>query len=101
MLFSALLGIASSSHLLAPRQRHGGDGSDHAALLVTSLSALARVVRHDARSVDALLWGISLQGVLAYGISGWVKMAGTAWRQHRAIPGVMRTRAYVTPTSTR
>lgn len=86
--------IAVSSHLLATRQHYGGDGSDHAAVLVHTLSSSARAARRRPRVVDAMLWGISLQGVLAYGVSGWVKLAGSPWREHRAIPGVMRTVSY-------
>lgn len=85
--------LAVSSHLLAPRHHIGGDGSDHAAVVVNTLSAAARLTR-DPRTADALLWGISLQGTLAYAVSGWVKLAGSPWRDHRAIPGVMRTVSY-------
>lgn len=75
------------------RSRYGGDGSDQAALQVHTASAIARV-GGDARSIDAGLWYLSLQGVLSYGVSGWVKLAGRPWREGVAVSGVMRTHTY-------
>ncbi|SIR96088.1 alpha/beta fold hydrolase [Microbacterium sp. RURRCA19A] len=75
------------------RSRYGGDGSDQAALQVHTAAALARA-GGDAKSVDAGLWYLSLQGVLSYGVSGWVKLAGRPWREGVAVSGVMRTHTY-------
>lgn len=89
--------LVTSAHLLATRQHVGGDGSDHAAVVVGTLMSGARLAGDRTRVADVFLWTSALQAVLAYGVSGWVKVAGRAWRTHQAIPGIMRTRSYGNP----
>lgn len=84
----SLLGMINQA-----RSRYGGDGSDQAALQVHTATAIARL-GGDARSVDAALWYLSMQGVLSYGVSGWVKLFGRPWREGTAVSGVMRTHSY-------
>lgn len=85
--------LAGTQLLLHPRHRYGTDGTDQAAFLVQATTTLARTSTRPAR-VDACLWFLGAQGALAYGISGWAKLLGPAWRDGRALTGVMRTRSY-------
>jgi pimeloyl-ACP methyl ester carboxylesterase len=75
------------------RSRYGGDGSDQAALQVHAAATIARL-GGDARSIDAGLWYLSMQGVLSYAVSGWIKLLGRPWREGTAVSGVMRTHTY-------
>lgn len=85
--------LSATSVLLAPRHHYGGDGSDQLASITTAMTGISRV-SGDSRVTDAALWGLSLQGSLAYFVSGWVKLAGPRWRNGTALLGVMRTRVY-------
>lgn len=80
--------------LVAPRHHYGADGSDHVAWISQMLSLAGRLSRHDRAVVDATLWLASLQAVMSYAASGWVKLAGEPWRNDEAVPGIMRTRVY-------
>ncbi len=86
--------LATTSALLHPRHHYGTDGSDQVSFLVQSLSTVARLGERRPRIVDAALWAASLQGVLSYTASGWVKVAGRTWGTGGAITGVARTRSY-------
>lgn len=85
--------LSATAVILAPRHHFGGDGSDQLSALTTAMTGLARV-SGSPRIADAALWGLSLQGSLAYLVSGWVKVAGPRWRNGTALLGVMRTRVY-------
>lgn len=91
--FGANAGLSVLGMVNQARSRYGGDGSDQAALQVHTTAAIARL-GGDARSVDTGLWYLSLQGVLSYGVSGWVKLFGRPWRDGTAVSGVMRTHTY-------
>lgn len=80
--------------LVAPRHYYGADGSDHVALMSQALTLISRVTKRDAVVTDAVLWLASMQAVMSYAVSGWVKLAGDKWRNDEALPGVMRTRVY-------
>ncbi|MGM7668649.1 alpha/beta fold hydrolase [Microbacterium sp. A93] len=79
--------------LLTPRHRFGTDGSDQVGTLVQTFNGLARLSA-SPRSKDTFLWGLALQTGMAYGLSGWVKMAGPMWREGSALSGIMRTKTY-------
>lgn len=79
--------------LLTPRHRFGTDGSDQVGNLVQAFNGLARLSA-SPRSKDTFLWGLALQTGMAYGLSGWVKMAGPMWRDGSALSGIMRTTTY-------
>ncbi|NUL46158.1 alpha/beta fold hydrolase [Cellulosimicrobium funkei] len=79
--------------LLTPRHRFGTDGSDQVSTLVQTFNGLARLST-STRAKDTFLWGLALQTGMAYGLSGWVKMAGPQWRNGSALSGVMRTKTY-------
>lgn len=79
--------------LLTPRHRFGTDGSDQVGTLVHTFNGLARLSA-SPRSKDTFLWGLALQTGMAYGLSGWVKMAGPLWRDGSALAGIMRTKTY-------
>lgn len=89
--------LAGLTLAVAPRHHYGGDGSDQVAFTVQSLSALARAGQRRPAVADGALWASALQAALAYGVSGWVKLAGPRWREDRALPGIMRTRTYGSP----
>lgn len=90
-----VLGLYNSASyaLLTPRHRFGTDGSDQVGTLVQTFNGLARLSR-SPRSKDTFLWGLALQTGMAYGLSGWVKMAGPLWRDGSALSGIMRTKTY-------
>ncbi|MBN9795563.1 hypothetical protein DMP17_44405 [Pseudonocardia sp. TMWB2A] len=87
--------VLTGAHLLLhPRNVYGRDGSDQVALLTQGVSALARLHPRRPALVDACLWYVALQGALSYGMSGWAKTHGEAWRTGDAVVGVLRTRTY-------
>lgn len=90
---SANAGLSILGMINQTRSRYGGDGSDQAALQVHTAATISRL-GGDARSIDAGLWYLSLQGVLSYAVSGWVKLFGRPWREGTAVSGVMRTHTY-------
>jgi pimeloyl-ACP methyl ester carboxylesterase len=85
--------LAISTAVLYPRNRWGSDGSDQVTLQTQTAAAVARL-SNDTVVTDIALSYISLQGVMSYAISGWVKLFGQSWRDASALPGVMRTRTY-------
>lgn len=84
----------ATTGLLAPRHHWGGDGSDQVAWMSQTLSLAMRVSGRDPRVMDAALWLASMQAVMSYTASGWVKLAGDTWRRDEAFVGVMRTKVY-------
>lgn len=80
--------------VVAPRHYYGADGSDHVAWMSQALSLVSRASRQDAKVGDAVLWLASMQAVMSYAVSGWVKLAGDKWRRGEALGGIMRTRIY-------
>lgn len=86
--------LSLSSLVLYPRQLFGTDGSDQVAFLVSSVSTVARLGQRNPKLVDACLWFVSLQSVLSYTVSGWVKLSSPTWRSGRALPNIMRTVTY-------
>lgn len=80
--------------LTAPRHYYGADGSDHVALMSQTLTLVSRMSKKDPAVTDAALWLSSMQAVMSYAVSGWVKLAGDKWRNDEAFEGVMRTRVY-------
>lgn len=89
----ANLYLGLSATALYPRHRYGTDGSDQVTIQVQTATALARLLRSDAVA-DTMLWYISIQGGLSYGVSGWIKLLGAPWRDGTALAGVMRTTTY-------
>lgn len=85
--------LTGTSFLLHPRNHYGTDGSDQASFLVQAGVTLARATDRPAVQ-DAALWAMGLQGVLAYTVSGWAKLAGQTWRKGEALQGVTRTMTY-------
>lgn len=91
---TADLTLAGTSLILHPRHHYGTDGSDQVAFFVQWASALARGAGERHRVVDAALWTVSASASMSYAVSGWAKLAGTTWRQGRALTGVTRTLTY-------
>lgn len=86
--------MAGSTLLLYPRHHYGTDGSDQVSFLVQGLAAIGRAAGHRTRVVDAALWAASAQATLSYVVSGWVKLAGSSWRDGTALEGILRTFTY-------
>jgi pimeloyl-ACP methyl ester carboxylesterase len=86
--------LATTSILLHPRHHYGTDGADQVSTLVQGLAAIGRAGDRRPRVVDAALWTVALQATMSYAVSGWVKLAGTTWREGRALPGITRTVTY-------
>ncbi|MEU3554364.1 alpha/beta fold hydrolase [Streptomyces fragilis] len=85
--------LGATTTLLQARHRYGSDGADQVATQVQAVTGFARL--SDSPQVkDALMWYLAIQATMSYAASGWVKMAGTKWRDGSALPGVMRTRTY-------
>ncbi|MDG9703533.1 alpha/beta fold hydrolase [Streptomyces sp. DH37] len=85
--------LGATTTLLQARHRYGSDGSDQVATQVQAVTGLARL-SNSPQVKDALMWYLAIQANMSYAASGWVKMAGTKWRDGSALPGVMRTRTY-------
>lgn len=94
-LADALLALSSLG--LHTRHHNGTDGTDQVIFVSTLCSALARSVQRRPDLVDAVLWTVALQTTMAYGLSGWAKLAGPSWRSGSALAGVTRTRTYGDP----
>lgn len=84
---------AAAQFAMAPKNNIGGDGSDQVRFLVHGLIGINQISKSPVIKSNAL-WGIALQANLAYFVSGVTKLAGSEWRERRAIVGVMRTRSY-------
>lgn len=84
----------ATTYVLAPRHHWGGDGSDQVAWWSQAMTAATRLAGRDRRVEDAVLWATSIQAVMSYAVSGWVKVAGETWRNDEAFVGVMRTKVY-------
>lgn len=89
--------LAGSSVALHNRHHYGTDGTDQVSSIVAAASAAARAVQPRAGLVDGVLWSVALQATMAYGVAGWVKLAGPSWRSGAALPGVTRTKTYGDP----
>ncbi len=86
--------VAVSGLLMYPRHHYGTDGSDQVNFLVQSAAAIARAAGVRTRVVDAALWAVAAQATLSYAASGWVKIAGSSWREGSALEGITRTLTY-------
>jgi pimeloyl-ACP methyl ester carboxylesterase len=89
--------LTGTSLVLFPRQIYGTDGTDQVSFLVQSAATIARAGERRPQVVDAGLWFIGMQAALSYGASGWAKLVNPAWRNGKALTGVMRTEAYGDP----
>ncbi|WP_433431390.1 hypothetical protein [Nonomuraea sp. CA-141351] len=88
----ANLVLASTTMMLRPRHRYGGDAADQAAVVVHTATALART--GGPATTDACLWFIALQSVLSYTASGYAKLSNPAWRDGTALTRIMSTRLF-------
>ncbi len=86
--------VAVSGLLMYPRHHYGTDGSDQVNFLVQAAAAIARAAGVRTRIVDAALWAVAAQATLSYAASGWVKIAGSSWREGTALEGITRTLTY-------
>ncbi len=86
--------LAATCQILSDRRQLGGDGSDHARTICNDMAFVARLGHKNPAVVDAALWGLGLQSMMSYTVSGAVKVMGPWWREGIAIERIMRTRAY-------
>lgn len=85
--------LAVTSTVLYARHNFGTDGSDQVSLHTQASMFLARAAPTPTVQ-DAALWYIAIQSGLSYAVSGWVKVAGSSWRDGSAVPGVLGTQTY-------
>jgi hypothetical protein len=98
-LLPAILAITIAVILRNQLSPAGRDASDDMSVIVTASLAIALVGRRDP-SVTELAFGfITAQLCLCYATSGITKLAGPRWRSGQALPAIMRTASYGSPSA--
>jgi len=91
---AAMTFLAVTNFLLQLRGSYGGDGSDHANIVVCTALAISKFFGHDEKVRNACTAFIAGQSVTSYFAAGLAKAISPYWRDGRAMRGIFRTRTY-------
>lgn len=91
---AAMTFLAVTNVLLQLRGNYGGDGSDHANVVVCAAVAISKFFGHDEKARNACTAFIAGQSVISYFAAGLAKAISPYWRDGRAMQGIFRTRTY-------
>ena len=85
--------LAVATILLRLRAPIGLDGSDQMSSIVLITATLAHIVGTDP-AISIVLWFLTFQALLAYSVSGWLKLREAGWRDGTFLGRVLSSRTY-------
>lgn len=95
----ATLAIAVAVILRNQLSPGGRDGSDDMSIIMTVSLAIALAGQPDPLVTDCAFGFVAAQLCLCYATSGIAKLAGPRWRSGEALPAIMRTASYGSPSA--